>query len=271
MHDPSWLETGTHHWQKDDGNFTVFPTTQLVLGLFSPKAYVGTFGFDPEFMSRFIHTISENFKLDPELVEGFSGRIIGGEGRREQTYAVKSMSKKNREYTVILRNQALSNDDFETKLRWFKNTHFICDCGLGRHEGKICGMPLQSYEKWMTPEEYNERDRSGNKIYGEVACRHVIKALQKGMVYPFLDLSRFYLKFPGIAKALVNVSEERGGLTVGEADYILKPHTDELGFPDVISFFLNEKRREKIGELELKKLERTVYSVPRLTYPVPIL
>jgi len=259
MHDIHWILNGTTNWQRDDGNFNVLPSTQIFTGLYSRYDLEHRYGIDRELLSSCENAMSKGLGLDQMAV--FSGeRISGNESKREATYRVKSRSEEGREYTVVLRNLPLPTDNFETRTECLKNIQLWCNCGFGMYEGKICSMPYEACKPWgMELDEYDRRMKI-NKPIGEAWCSHGFKPLQLSNVHPLFDLARYASVFPRAARLIIHEYEEKGKLKVKELDMVLNSLNRILGFQDVSSYFKNQKRRE----MELKKLERTVYSPPPL-------
>lgn len=252
-----WVESGTTTYQRADGKFNVFPSTHVLLGLYSHDE-LSYAGIDEAIMSDFESAVAETINAKPELVRRFSCKRLSN-SRRESVYSVTSMSEDDKEHTVVLRNIP-KHDGIDVYLNWFKNLISDCTCGYNTYN-KICAVPFEICQQWGSDmDEYNQRMSSGDKPYVDPECKHIIPCLKSEGVYPFSDKDKYALLFPTFAKSFINESG-KGKIKLMEMDIVLKKFNIALGLQDIATHFLNETKRKAIKEKELRELEKKIMPI----------
>lgn len=265
MQDTDWLMQGTIFYKRDkERNFTVIPTSSIVIGGFNPRRMVESYYMDREKVTTAAETVCKNLGYKPELFWQRGVRYKHREvDEREPTFLVKSYSEDNALHEVTLRNTALRSDDFDTMLTFFKNQKHSCTCGRGTETDQICSMPYEACKPWgITRREWEESHKT-SKIYGEIICNHTSEALIKHGVYPMFDEARIVILLPDIMDAIMKLQS----FNKKELDVNLGWVRDKLGLWSVVRTFLEqyrEKQKEETTRISRRALETELYSMPKV-------
>jgi len=260
MHDIDWLNDGTAYWKRDDGQFTVVPAAEYVLGMINPTRLVEN-NFDIYTLLSTLKDVSDSFGYDLDLVWDVSVRRNGAQDEKEMNYFVSSSSKKGVNHVVTLYTIADETDDMRMRYRSLKNLEFIDHCESGQHKGRLCSMPFEACKPWyVTKDEWEkaQNDTTVKKKYGFKLDKHVVSTIRDLDLYPVFDERRFQTLLPAAIKTMNNTPKMKGkgkkkGWYMEDLDRSLKPILNAMGFRDLVNYYkfitIVERHEEKLFNL----------------------
>ncbi|MCD6226530.1 MAG: hypothetical protein J7J93_01920 [Candidatus Aenigmarchaeota archaeon] len=246
--------------------FNVYPISSLLIGLFRPKDLIEKYSCDEELVKSIENILCRNLGYDQELIH--NARIgkpsFGG---KEARIPIESRTEKNKYHIVGLDNIIKKNVPISDIFNSGKNLIYRCACGRGSYIDNLCSVSYDVARKYGFSKDEWEKYYRENKMYVNIACPHIIRAIS---YLPEIGYSNYFLFEISLMPKLLRKWEEK--LTKLEKIKQKSKNNKKITLDDIDKCCRSlAKKYLKINEYtkiirNLNLLEKKMYDFPKGLY-----